>query len=232
MAGGDVPPIPPASNTSRLDVPAEVDPLHGAMSMAVWAVPRIVPWLDVLVASLSSDHERLPELTADIDAGWWRFPPWTSPADNTQPRDFQDRLWLTAVDVLRRRSIDGGAPPRTLAEQIADAALRSRLLIRRSIRLASDHNEDSARESVIEIDGWRACPVGMAVQLVLTRPEPTRFKTWLQDLPNLPRPCGGCCGVVWSLSRLSKAGYPVSRHGGATDILNRPCSANMHRGWN
>ena len=185
---GSVPPIPSASNTPRLDIPAEVDPLHGAMSMAVWAVPRIDPWLDLLVASLSSDYQRLPELTAGVDAGWWRFPPWTSPADNAQPRDFQDRLWLAAVNVLRRRSIDGRAPPRALAEQIADGAVRSGSSSDKASAsdwLRTTHGILRA-ESVIEIDGWRACPVGMAVQLILTRPEPIRFKTWHQDLPSLP----------------------------------------------
>ena len=186
VAAGDIPPPPPALSTCKLDIPAEVDPLHGAMSMAVWAVPRIEPWLDVLVASLSSDQDRLPRLTAAVDAGWWRFPPWTSPAGAGQPCDLQDRFWLAAVDVLRRRSNDGGAPPRVLAEQIADAAVR----LGSSSGDASNWHRTTQRilraDSVIEIDGWRACPVGMAVQLVLTRPEPTRFKTWHQDMPSLP----------------------------------------------
>ena len=186
VAADDIPPIPPALNTSRLDIPAEVDPLHGAMSMAVWAVPRIDPWLDVLVASLSSDRERLPKLSAGVDAGWWRFPPWTSPVDNTQARDVQDRFWLAAVDVLRHRSIDGGAPPRSLAEQIADAAVRLGCSYPEASKWLRTTQGILRAESVIEIDSWRACPVGMAVQLMLTRPEPTRFKTWHQDLPNLP----------------------------------------------
>ena len=186
LAAGDIPATPSARSTRKLDVPAEVDPLHGALSMAVWAVPRIDPWLDVLVAGLSSDHERLPKLTAAVEAGWWRFPPWVSPASAGQPRDFQDRLWLAAVDVLRRRSLDGGAPPRALAEQIAEEAERLGI----SSGEASDWLRTTQRilraESVIEIDDWRACPVGMAVQLVLTRPEPARFKTWHQDMPSLP----------------------------------------------
>ena len=185
VAACDVPP-PPTLSTCKLDIPAEVDPLHGAMSMAVWAVPRIEPWLDVLVASLSSDHERLPKLTAAVDAGWWRFPPWMSLAGAGQPRDLQERFWLAAVDVLQRRSSDGGAPPRALAEQIAEAAVQ----LGSSSGEASDWLRTTQRilraDSVIEIDGWRACPVGMAVQLVLTRPEPTRFKTWHQDMPSLP----------------------------------------------
>ena len=187
LAAGEVPTTPPTQSNRKLDIPAEVDPLHGAMSMAVWAVPRIEPWLDVLVAGLSSDHERLPKLTAAVEAGWWRFPPWMSPAAGAgQPCDLQDRLWLAAVDVLRRRSIDGGAPPRALAEQIADAAVR----LGSSSCESSDWLRTTQRilraESVIEIDDWRACPVGMAVQLVLTRPEPTRFKSWHQDMPSLP----------------------------------------------
>jgi len=186
VATGDIPSTPPVPGTRKLDIPTGLDPFHGAMSMAVWAVPRIDPWLDVLVASLSPDHERLPKLAAAVKAGWWRFPPWMPLADAGKPRDLQDRLWLAAVDVLRRRPIDGGVPPRALAEQIARAAVHP--------DNASDEVSGWLRatqrilraDSIIEVDGWRASPVGMAIQLVLTRPEPTRFKTWHQDMPSLP----------------------------------------------
>ena len=196
VAAGDIPPIPPAFDTCKLEIPTEVDSLHGAMSMAVWAVPRIDPWLDVLVASLSSDYEQLLKLTADVEAGWWRFPPWTSPVGAKQPRDLQERLWLAAMDVFRRRPINGGAPARALAEEIADAAER----LGSSFGEATDWLQTTRRilrgESDIELDGWRECPVGLALQLVLTRPEPTRFKTWHQVLPNLPP------AVWWSAAAL------------------------------
>lgn len=41
-------------------------------------------------------------------------------------------------------------------------------------------------ESTIHFDDWRACPVGVALQLVLTRPEPSVFKTWFRERPDLP----------------------------------------------
>ena len=121
--------VPLPEVPSKLDVPGGEDAIHGAMTMAVWAIPRIDPWLDVLTASLVSDRTRLPELAAKVEARWWRFPPWMRPSDDLRPLDLHDPrlndcLWLASVDVFRRRATENRVGPREFAEQIADAASR------------------------------------------------------------------------------------------------------------
>ena len=78
-------PLPEVEGLPRLCLPSGEDAAHGAMCMAVWAVPRTDPWLDLLVASLAADRTRLPGLAGEVDAGWWRFPPSSGPGSRTGP---------------------------------------------------------------------------------------------------------------------------------------------------
>ena len=185
---GSPPTAPPSEKPAKLLIPSHEDSIHGAMSMAVWAVPRIDPWLDILTTSLSSDRTGLAKLAEEVDAEWWRFPPWASSPDGMPPSSLQDRLWLAAIDILRDRSTEGHMPPRDTAEQIADKVSPN--------GYSSDADGASTwlrttrrilrAESTIQFDRWWTCPVGMAIQLVLARPEPTAFKTWIEDRPDLP----------------------------------------------
>ena len=189
----------PHDATSRLTIPDNEDAVRGAMTMAVWAVPRIDPWLDLLAASLGSGRSRLPVMADDVDASWWRFPPWAPSSDDSKPLSAQDRLWLAAVDTLSIRPTESRIALRDLAERIADTASRHEPSTdSESIYawLKSTHGILRA-DSVVRLDDWRACPVGKAIQLVLTRPDPIRFKSWFQDLPDLPP------AVAWSAATLS-----------------------------
>ena len=189
----------PSEATNGLAIPDDEDAVRGAMAMAVWAVPGIDPWLNLLTMALASDRSQLPSLAGNVDASWWRFPPWASLPDDTEPLDLQERLWRAAVDALSTRPTEGGVAPRELAERIAGEASsrceRSADRDRISAWLAST-NMILRTESTIRLDGWRSCPVGIAIQLVLTRPDPMRFKTWFQDLPGLPP------AVAWSAAAL------------------------------
>ena len=192
------PGVRPSCAASGLAIPGDEDAVHGAMTMAVWAVPRIDPWLDLLATSLASDRSRLPLLAGNVDASWWRFPPWAPSSNGTESRDLQDCLWLAALDILSIPPTESRTAPRELAERIADSASRHGCSIHRdeiSAWLASTHGILRA-ESTIRLDDWRACPVGIAIQLVLTRPDPIRFKSWFQDLPDLPP------AVAWTAATL------------------------------
>ena len=185
---------PPPDGPRTLVVPQDEDAVRGAMSMALWAVPRIDPWLDLLVASMGSDRARLSEAMAAVDADWWKFPPWTKPLEEPQPAGVDECLWRAAVDVFSDRPPEGRPRPSNLAEDLAAAASRpsgSAGSDAISAWLESTHGILRA-ESTIDFDGWRACPVGTAVQLVLTRPDPESFRTWFQDRPDLPP------AVAWS----------------------------------
>ncbi len=203
-------PAPPTyvMNT-RIDIPDCEDAIHGAMTMAVWAVPRIDPWLDVLVASLSGDQEELSASAAKVKAEWWRVPPWAMTADTGPPDDLsvdslQNALWQSAIEVFRELPGQSGFRPLALAEKIADGA---------DSRFTSSRAETTAwldgtrrilrAETTFHSIDWLDCPVGMAIQLVLARPEPTNFKTWHRDLHELPP------SVWWSAAALCglKHGY-------------------------
>ena len=192
---------------SRLIVPSDEDATRGAMTMAIWAVPRIEPWLDILTASLSHDRGQLPELTDKVDAGWWRFPPWV-PSHDAQPRNSQESLWLAAIDIFRATPTDVRAGPRELAERIADAMPRFECH-GDAPQMSSwlDTTLDVLRaSSTIRFDGWQTRPVELALQLVLARPEPSNFRTWFRDQPDLAPAIGwsaaALCGLLHGYKRL------------------------------
>ena len=187
---------PPADLTAGLVVPDVEDSIRGAMTMALWAVPRIGPWLDVLQASLPPEQKRLASATKAVDAAWWRFVPWHLP--NEQPDSLHDHLWLAAIGTFQVECMARASRPRELAQRIADHTMRID---------CTGHDDavdkwldDTLRilrtETTIQFQSWRQNPVGLAVQLVLTRPEPTAFKTWFKEVPSLPP------AVAWSAATL------------------------------
>ena len=187
---------PPPGFPRPFVVPKGEDALHGATSMAVWAVPRIDPWLDLLTASLASYGTRLS--AAADDAGWWRFPPWTRPLEEPRPSGVDECLWRAAVTVFRERPAEGRPRRRELAERIAAEASRlggSACSDGVSSWLEATHRILLA-DLTIDFDAWRACPVGLALQLVLNRPEPEKFRTWFQERPDLAP------AVAWSAAAL------------------------------
>ena len=192
-------PTPP-EETSALASPLEVDSLRGAMSMAAWAVPKIEPWLDVWVKGLAncrnSDSDQLAQLASKVEASWWRFLPWVRQGD-AQPGDQRDWFWLAALDVFRTRSVDGGTPPRELATQIAQAAEQRGCPSEKAVEWREATHGILRAESTIHLNNWETNPVGMAIQLVLARPDPIRFKTWDEDLGYAVPPA-----VWWSAATL------------------------------
>ena len=182
-----------------IGIPSDMDAIHGAIAMAVWGVPRIDPWLDILTASLDPKQSDMTDLARKVDAPWWRFPPWTQIQDNINPEDFQVRLWLSTIEVFRNQISGERINPGLLSKQIYDTASQG-------YPVEDQENEPSKwlerttgilhAESIIQLQNWRRCPVGIAIQLVLTRPEPTNFKTWFEDMPQLPP------AIAWSAAVL------------------------------
>ena len=189
---------PPSIATTGIDIPEDLDSIHGAMSMAVWGVPRIDLWLDMLVASLNPQRLDLAALAAKVDASWWCVPPWMRPPDTAVGASMQDRLWLAAVEVFRGQVTGARFDSRELATRIHDGVLRGRPEDGDGeTRAWLDATTRMLRaESVVRLQGWRHCPVGIAIQLVLARPAPARFKTWFKDLPQIPP------GIAWSAAAL------------------------------
>lgn len=189
------PSTPPPNTEATLIVPIAEDSIRGAISMALWAVPRIDPWMNVLTASLSFDSRGLRRYTSQVNATWWRFPPWARSLD-VDPDDVQERLWLAALEVLGSTDRLG---PREVADRIAAEASKD--------GSAEDGGavEEWRRETIgilraaatIQHQNWQEHPVGLAIQLVLSRPEPSAFKTWFdEDQVNLAP------AVAWSAATL------------------------------
>lgn len=186
----------PGSTKAMLKIPSNHDSLHGALTMAVRVVPCIDPWIELLQASIAHDQEKLESKAIRLDARWWRFPPWQQ--RTKRPETLAECLWLAATEIfLGDCNEREPSRPRELLARIAAQALVK----------GSEHNhaisawqETTARilnaEVTLQLQGWRQNPVGLAVQLVLSRPDPERFKTWFKDMPSLPP------GVVWSAATL------------------------------
>ena len=197
----------PPNLASKLVVPANEDAIRGAMTMAIWAVPRIEPWLDILTASLSHDRKRLRGRADSVGAGWWRFPPWVTSYD-TQPSSPQESLWLAASHVFRSVSLEGPVGSRQLAERIAAAMPNSDCGA--NAGQASSWLDSTLSilraSSTIRFDEWQTRPIEIALQLVLARPEPTTFRTWFKDQSDLAPAIGwsaaALCGLLRGYKRL------------------------------
>ena len=211
-----LPAIPPLSRPmpAGIVIPDIEDGIRGAMTMALWAVPRIDPWLDLLVASLSNEPKKLAGYAKGLNASWWRFPPWSRLArekncDDTGANNAQECLWLAAIDVFGAGS---ELRSKAAADAIAQTALQKAASEehRRAILDWQQATRQIQRaEASIKHDDWRRMPVGLAIQLLLARPEPADFKTWLHDdlqpSPAVTWTAATLCGLLHGYRRLDIA---------------------------
>ena len=213
------PSVSPPELTPKLEVPDTEDAIHGAISMAVWGVPRMAPWIDLLVASLGSDRGRLVGSARAVEAPWWRFPPWCHTTDVGGVSCPQECLWLAAIEEFRGGSAEDVGRGHDLADRIATNAPRyGDSEVVGVIRNWRESTQRALRgQTEIGIELWRDDPVGIALQLVLTRPRPVVFKGWFKQRPDLPPvvawSAAALCGLLFGYRRLDIEfrGGPVQR---------------------
>jgi len=208
-----IPPLPDPGS-SMLTIPEIEDRVRGAMTMALWAVPKIDPWLDLLVTSLSGESEKLTSCAEHLHASWWRFPPWSrlvrkDAHNGAAANDAQEALWLGAIGVFgtghELRSI-------AAADAITEMALQY-VTSKEQRREILDWQQTTHRiqraEALIQHDEWRRMPIGLAIQLLLARPDPDDFKTWLhgddQPSPAVAWTAATLCGLLHGYRRLNVA---------------------------
>ena len=229
----------PTEIETKIEIPPDEDGIRGSMSMAVWAVPRIDPWMDVLVTSLTNDKAKLAELASKVKANWWRFPPWGSPTSDVTVENLQDGLWHAAIEVFRNHTGHSGVSPLTLAAQIkdiTDEALHTRVSKSETTAWYDETVRILRAESSFRPDHWQNYPVGMAIQLVLARPDPDNFKTWHKDIHELPPgvwwSAAALCGLRHGFKRLSlcfRGELPLQEALSVYALKNyTPASQNLH----
>ena len=208
----EVPPLP--EPMVGIEIPESYDGIRGAMTMALWAVPKIDPWLDLLMASLAGESDRLTKCAKRLNASWWRFPPWSRLARSAacreaSPHDVQERLWLAAIDALGTGS---GLRSIAAADAITQTALREGVSEEQRRDIVewqqATHQVQRAKAS-LQHEDWRCMPVGLAIQLLLARPEPADFRTWLHDdaqpPPAVAWTAATLCGLLHGYRRLDTA---------------------------
>ena len=189
-------PPPPAEPPPALAHPAGYDAVRGAMTMALRAVPRMEPYLDLLCAALY--EPAVPSsLVAQVEAPWWSRAPWSLAGTPTKVDSLDEALWLGASAVLGtvREPLSAVQWSQAIADAAVDRASPQVNLAPLNSWLA-ETRQLLRGEARIDIDSWRANPVGRSLQLTLLRPEPERFKRWVDDLPRLPP------GLFWSAATL------------------------------
>ena len=177
---------PATSESKSLELPESLNAIQGAMSMAVWSVPRVEPWIKVLQQALVRDAAGVAEGARVLDAQWLQIP-WlvhhlSGPANEVV--DHREQLWRSALRCMQW-PIAADKSPHALAEKIARTACLDRT--NRTVETWLDRTRRIiSADETITCDGWRENGAGLAIRLALLRPEPIRFKSWNRDLPGLP----------------------------------------------
>ena len=199
---------PRNKKTTELTVPSDVDATHGALSMAVWAIPSVDPWMDVLTESLVSGHtKQLRSAVKKVKAGWWEYPPWqTHTLKDPHRKDLQVCFWWAAIEVFRKQSTEKYTRPQELAEQIVNSVLsikqtnkQKKIWKEATSKWLRDTISILRSETVLQLNDWKDHPVELVIQMVITRSDSVKFKTWFKDMPDLPPVIGWSAAVLCGL---------------------------------
>lgn len=191
------------TETPLLHLPETLNAVQGAMAMAVWAVPPVEPWIDLLQCGLArnGDGEEIAKEVAEragkLDAQWLQMP-WLAPdrlsSVHGEGGD-QERLWRAALHCMQGAAAENNPPgPNELAALIAQTACPDGL--NPTVNAWLERTQQILRsEATITCDDWQQSGAGLAIQLTLLRPDPMRFKSWIQTLLLPP-------GVWWAAAIL------------------------------
>ncbi len=178
----------PASTSEipALQLPDNLNATHGAMAMAAASVPRAEPWTQVLQHALERDRASFRSSAARINALWFQLPWLAHRAARPAPTDGgeQGRLWAAAMSTMQWPAAQDLSPA-ALAEKIAGAASLDGPNRTADLWLKQTLDVISAKEP-IAYTGSTDEHAGLAIQLALLRPDPSRFNTWTVQMPELP----------------------------------------------
>jgi alkylated DNA repair dioxygenase AlkB len=205
-------PAPPVTGTADDSTIAAWDSQRGAAAMALWAVPTMGPWLDVLRCWI--DNSNAFTAATAVGAPWLGVPPWRG--SNEQPAE-SPILWRAMLDEFSRPGLAKEWRPKAVLESIAH---RARSLGDDSARVERlQHATTSLLQDngTIMQFGLHDDVLALALQLLLLRPSPERFATWRNDFRAVPPGswwtgailAGYVCG--FRALPLSQRGLPFAR---------------------
>lgn len=190
---------PPESAQNELcgiTVSSHYDSVRGAAAMAWWAVPRITPWYDLLVASICGSDADLANAAETVAAPWLVALPWRMSASRNVGVSLEQTLWRTSFEVLAGWQ---GQNATTLLDMLVQAAHDS-CEDQQGLHAWAESTRDVLRaKSQIDLISNSAGPVATALQLFLARSDPERYKTWTTTDHRIPP------AVWWSGALLSGA---------------------------
>ena len=199
----------PRKTLSGIKLTPNMDAVRGAMAMAVWAVPRVAPWLDLLCASLGTKRSNTLSAHARyLESPWWVWPPWKRSPLAEPELNPQARLWLAAIDTFDRAAATSTATANDLLQEITDRLSRNASAA--DSKPFFEWSKETQRmlrgDCRIDLSDWKARPVSKAIQLVLARPEPSSFTKWKNDIRTLPPTvwwsAAALCGLLNGYRRL------------------------------
>lgn len=160
--------------------------VRGASTMAVWAIPRVDPWLDLLVASLSGDRVRLTDVAKEVATPWHQQVPWLYHTADVRGEPLDIILWMAALLIFRECN-RGGIDALVAVERIHDYAVAQSRACSNEADAWRDQTISVLRgKEALRMDDWKRLPVGKALQILLLRPDPESFASWLHDSPAIP----------------------------------------------
>ncbi len=176
--------LPSDHDLSGIELPEEMDRVRGSVAMALWAIPRIDPWLDLLCESLGPEPtSEMPIRAAYLGVPWGTCLPWVEAPPPQSAANSQTRWWIAAISAFRTASSEGLGNPAELLDRISvhfspDFSNQLRSWSAQTTRILRGKER-------LELSDWKENPIGKAIQLVLARPDPSVFRKWSDDLPLL-----------------------------------------------
>ena len=175
-------PAPPISDAAP-GLSAFYDRVRGAAAMVWWALPRTEPWFDLMVASFNGAPDAFAEALEVVEARWLAELPWrVQDLGYLAGRDPNRALWSAACSVARTWSERVST---ALVTAITDASMAAAPEHADTL-LAWSRDTRSILRAERDLDIDAELPVGTALQLVLTRSSPERYKTWARDHQSIP----------------------------------------------
>lgn len=212
--------------------PRELDAYRGSICMAFWGVPKMRPWINALCESLRPKGCVSKEFDSDLPS-WIRILPWdinSFPAQD-QPESLDDSFWKVAIPELVISCDSQDFSAYEFVDRCAGLLMQKRVLDPELIASI----EDWQRSTIDLLNGTKSFKlptevnesIPIALQMVLLRPKPEQFRSWVHDYPDVPVAIWFAglllCGLLAGYHRLPLVfrGYRDTKQPQAADRFNQ-----------